>query len=404
MHNWKKNIILYLTSQTISLFGSSLVQYSIMWYITLETKSGLMMTISILCSFLPTLLLSPFAGVWADRFNRKLLIMLSDSLIAFSTLIMAILFILGYKALWLLFMISAIRALGTAVQTPASASFVPQMVPVEQLTRINGINSSLLSTSMLISPMISGALMTLVPIESIFFIDVVTAIIGVSILGIFVKVPLHQRAMEKQELSHLADMKQGFEYIRSHSYLKSFFLYIGIMMFLAATPAFLTPLQVTRSFGSEVWRLTAIEISFSLGMLIGGILITYWRGFKNRIHTIILANSFMGIFTMALGLTPNFWIYLVFMAIIGVSLPVFNTPATVLIQEKVEENYLGRVFSVLTMINSSMMPLGMVLFGPLSDFIPIEILLVVTGFFTIIECFFMLRHKGLIAAGNPKTV
>ena len=86
MRDWKRNTILFLTSQTLSLFGTSLVQYAILWYITLNTQSGVMMTIYIICGFLPTFFLSPFAGVWADRYNRKLLIMLSDSMIALSTL------------------------------------------------------------------------------------------------------------------------------------------------------------------------------------------------------------------------------------------------------------------------------------------------------------------------------
>jgi DHA3 family macrolide efflux protein-like MFS transporter len=98
--NWKKNITLFLGSQTISLFGSSLVQYAIMWYITLNTQSGVMMTISIVCGFVPTFILSPIAGVWADRYNRKILIILSDSLIAISTLVFHL--VLIADELWLL--------------------------------------------------------------------------------------------------------------------------------------------------------------------------------------------------------------------------------------------------------------------------------------------------------------
>lgn len=131
---WKKRIVLFLTSQTISLFGSLLVQYAISWYITLRTQSAVMMTISIICGFLPTFFLSPFAGVWADRYNRKILIILSDSMIAISTLFIAILFILGYDSLWLLFLISAIRSLGTGIQTPAVNAFIPQIVPEDKLT------------------------------------------------------------------------------------------------------------------------------------------------------------------------------------------------------------------------------------------------------------------------------
>src|SRR6185437_16579139 len=99
--NWKRNIIIFLSSQTISLFGSSLVQYAIMWHITLTTKSGLMMTLYIICGFIPTFILSPVAGVWADRYNRKMLIILADGLIAFATLILAILFLMGFDAIWL---------------------------------------------------------------------------------------------------------------------------------------------------------------------------------------------------------------------------------------------------------------------------------------------------------------
>src|SRR5690606_13510479 len=97
MENWKRNIILFLSSQTISLFGSSLVQYAIMWHITLTTESGLMMTLFIVCGFIPTFLLSPVAGVWADRYNRKKLIIIADAMIAISTFVLAIVFLTGYK-------------------------------------------------------------------------------------------------------------------------------------------------------------------------------------------------------------------------------------------------------------------------------------------------------------------
>ena len=127
--NWLKNIILFLSSQTISLFGSSLVQYAIMWHITLTTESGLMMTLYIICGFIPTFILSPVAGVWADRYNRKMLIILADGLIAIATFILAILFLMGFDAIWLLFVMAAIRAFGTGIQMPAVGAILPQIVP-----------------------------------------------------------------------------------------------------------------------------------------------------------------------------------------------------------------------------------------------------------------------------------
>jgi len=397
---WKKNVILFLGSQTISFFGSSLVQYAIMWYITLETQSGVMMTIAIVCGFLPTFFLSPFAGVWADRYNRKTLIVLSDCVIAAATLILALLFFMGYDQLGFLFVMSAIRALGTAVQMPAVGAFLPQLVPEDKLTKVNATNGSIQALVMLVSPMLSGALLTMATIEAIFFIDVITAAIAVLILSLFLHVPLHTKALTKQTTSYFSDMREGFTYIRNHGYVKSFFLFCAFFFFLAAPVAFLTPLQVTRSFGNDVWRLTAIEITFSMGMMLGGAIMSSWGGFKNKIHTMTLSSLIIGACTFALGIIPNFWIYLVFMGLVGFAMPMFNTPSTVLLQEKVETDFMGRVFGVLVMISSTMMPLGMLVFGPLADIIKIEWLLIGTGALLFIQGFFLLGNKVLIEAGK----
>jgi MFS transporter, DHA3 family, macrolide efflux protein len=401
MNNWKRNTILFLGSQTISLFGSALVQYAIMWYITLNTQSGVMMTISIICGFVPTFFLSPFAGVWADRYNRKILIILSDSLIAISTLILAILFLMGYEALWLLFLMSAIRAIGTGIQGPAVGAILPQLVPEDKLTKVNGTNGSIQALIMLVAPMVSAALLTMASMEAIFFIDVVTAAIAVFILLTFLHIPIHAKAAEKQTTSYFSDLKQGFIYIQNHAFVKKFFAFFAFFFVLAAPVAFLTPLQVTRSFGDDVWRLTAIEITFSIGMMLGGVLMASWGGFKNKIHTMTLAALVMGACTFALGIIPNFWVYIVFMGFVGVAMPIFNTPSTVLLQEKVEGDYLGRVFGVLGMISTSMMPLGMLIFGPISDIIDIEWLLIGTGILMFIQGFFLVGSKVLLEAGKP---
>lgn len=401
--NWKKQTILFLMSQTISLFGTSLVQYAILWYITLNTQSGTMMTISIVCGFLPTFFLSPFAGVWADRYNRKTLIILSDTMIAVSTLVLAVLFLMGYEALWLLFLLSALRALGTAVQTPAVGAFLPQFVPEDKLMKVNATNGSLQSMVMLVSPMVSGALLIVADIEYIFFIDVITAAVAVLVL-LFLSTPVHAKAQEKQTIGYFRDMRDGIRYIKDHDYVKTFFIFCAFFFVVAAPVAFLTPLQVTRSFGPDVWRLTAIEVTFSAGMILGGFIMLSWQGFKNRVHTMFLSNLTIGACTVALGLVPNFWVYLSFMGLVGMAMPVFHIPSTTLLQEKVEGDYLGRVFGVLVMISSSMMPIGMLVFGPVADVIKVEWLLIGTGLLLVIQGFFLLNNKALIEAGQPNQV
>lgn len=397
--NWKKNIIFFLSGQTISLFGSALVQYAIMWHITLTTQSGVMMTIAIVCGFVPSFLLSPFAGVWADRYNRKLLIMLSDSMIALSTLIMAILFLAGYDALWLLFVISAVRSFGTAIQTPTVGAVLPQLVPEDKLMKVNGANGSIQALIMLLAPMASAGLLGLASIEVIFFIDVVTAVIGVLMLLLFVPVPSLEKAENQQESSYYKDMKQGISYIASHGYIRSFFIFSAVFFVFMAPAAFLTPLQVTRSFGEDVWRLTVIEIAFSIGMMLGGLLISTWGGFRNKIHTMALSCLMMGFCTVALGVVPLFLAYLGFMGLFGLAVPLFNTPSTVLLQEKVDKDMMGRIFGVFGMISSSMMPLGMLVFGPLADYVKIEWLLIGTGALLMVQAFFLRRNKALLEAG-----
>ncbi|HSR17147.1 MAG TPA: MFS transporter, partial [Ignavibacteriaceae bacterium] len=339
--------------------------------------------------------------VWADRFDRKLLIILADSGIAAATLILAILFLTGHKAIWFLFGAASIRAAGAGIHTPAIGAFVPQIVPGEKLTRVNGIYGSIQSIIMLISPMVSAALLTFASIELIFFIDVVTATIAVAILVSYLQVPAHPKALEKKTTTYLKDMHEGINYIINHKYIKSFFIFFAVMHFLVAPVAFLTPLQVARSFGSDVWRLTSIEVLFSLGMAAGGGVMASWGGLKNKIHTMFLSMMVIGICTLAFGVIANFWIYLFFMFLIGIALPVFSTPATVLIQQKVEGNFLGRVFGVLTMISSFMMPMGMLLFGPIADSIKIELMLIATGILLFAEGFFLFGNKELIKAGEP---
>ena len=398
--NWKKDTALFLSSQTVSLFGSMLVQHAITWHITLSTQSGLMMTISIICGFLPTFFLSPFAGVWADRYNRKTLIILADSAIAASTLVLAILFTMGYEKLWLLFVISAIRALGAGVQTPAVSAFLPQFVPEDKLTRVNGINTSIMSSIMFIAPILAGGLLTMASVRYIFYIDVVTAAMAVAIMLIFLHVPPHARATGNQPISYFHDMRNGYEYIKNHDFLKAFFIFGAIFNILVAPAAFLTPLQVTRSFGPEVWRLTAIEIAFSIGMMAGGIFMASWGGLKNKVHTMILAYLIIGACTIGIGISPFFWIYLGFMVLTGMSIPLFNTPATVLLQQKVEKDYLGRVFGVMSMITSVMMPMGMLVFGPLADIVKIEWILAATGLLVFTQGLIMRGNKVLIKAGE----
>jgi MFS transporter, DHA3 family, macrolide efflux protein len=399
MQNWKKNIAYFIGGQSISLFGSMLVQYAIMWHITLTTRSGLIMTLSILAGFIPSLFLSPFAGVWVDRFNRKVIIVLADISIALVTLLAAISFYYGYGSITLLLIISAFRSLGNAVHSPAVQAFIPELIPEDKLMKVQGVNNGIQSSMMIITPVLSAVLLATVPLFTIFFIDTITAILGILTLIFKVKhVKLGPKHVGKIE--YFNDIKMGLDYINQHHFLIPFFIFTAAVLFFVAPMAFLTPLQTVFNFGPEEWRLSLVEVAFASGMMIGGFSIAMWEGFKNRIHTMAFSLVLMGLASIVLSITSVFIVYLVSMFIIGLSLPYYNSPAYVMVQEKVESEYLGRVFSVLGMISSSMMPIGMLVFGPLADIWDVNGIIVISGVMMIVITLSLLFNRTLLLAGQ----
>lgn len=381
--NWKKNIAKFLTAQTISLFGSSLVQYGIVWYITLSTSSGKMVALSTICGFVPQIIISLFAGVWVDHFDRKKLIMLSDSAIAFSTLLLALSFLTGHRSLWLLYGVLIVRSAGTGIQTPAVNAVIPQIVPRQGLMRVNGINSTLSSLIMFLSPAVSGALLSFASLETMLFIDVVTAVIGV---GITSSIPIQPYRKEKETVPgnpHLHEIREGFHYLKDSPFIRNLLLFQLAVLFLISPSAFLTPLMVSRTFGDQVWRLTASEMTYSLGMVLGGLLITAWGGFKKRLNTTLLAGACYGALMIGLGTAPFFLLYLVFNTLVGITSPCYSSPMTVTVQETVKPEIQGRIFSFMQISTSCALPLGMMFFGPLADTVRIQQLLIINGFLVV---------------------
>jgi Major Facilitator Superfamily. len=400
MNIWKKNIALFLSSQIISLFGSSLVGSAMAWYITLETQSGTMLTIAMICGFLPMFFVSPFAGVWADRHNKKRLIMFSDLAIAAATLGMAISFISGYRAYWLMFAVMAFRGLGQGIQQPAVNSLVPRLVPPDKLMRINGVSSSAQSAMMLISPAAAGALMTFAPLEIIFFIDVVTAVIAVAVLALFVRAEEENKAEKPAgKAEYFKDFRLGLKYAAGHKVVALFLIFSAVMTVTSAPVAILYSLHITRLFGPAAWRLSAIDVAFSAGMTLGGLLITIWGGFKNRHTTITIGLIVSSIGTVLCGILVNFWLCVALVALIGACMPLFNTPAITVLQELVEPEYLGRVISFVSMVGSLMMPVGLLVFGPLSDVIGLDVIFIGTGALQIIISVIFMFNKTARKAG-----
>jgi len=383
--NYKRNVALFLGGQAVSLFGSTLVQLSILWYVVMTTQSGVMATIAVVVGLLPTFFMAPFGGVWADRYNRRNLIILADGGIALVTLLIAIAFMLGYNVLWLLFICTGIRAVGQGVHSPAISAFIPQITPQQKLLKINSINTTIQSLVNLIGPMAAGALMAFMSLEHIFFIDVATAIVGISILRFWVKAPDRESetsSATKSVSAYFSELREGWHYVWRTKWIRQIFLFLSVMALCITPASFLSPLQVSRNFGNDVWRLTAIEVAYSSGMLLGGIFMGFWGGFKRNgvvryALTIWFAWSLAGIVVIGLGVLTNFWLYCLCFFLMGP--PIGSITITTLLQTRADTAYHGRVFGVQQMIWSLMMPLAMLVFGPLADIVNIDYLMIGCG-------------------------
>jgi len=385
---WKRNTAIFLAGQTASLLGSMLVSYAVMWHLTLETRSGTVMMWSIVLGMLPQAFVSLFGGVWADRHNRKFLIIGADVAIAVVTLALAVTIASGVDDLWVIYLGLAVRSVFAGIHTPAVNAVIPQIVPSDQLLRINGLNQSIQSGMMLLAPILAGALYAALGIVAVFFVDVATAAVAVALLTL---VPVSRvvrdaeaRASEDgaaaERPGYFDDLVEGLRYIAHRASVRWFMVIFGVTVLLLGAPSYLTPLMVARTFGEEVWKLTANEVAWALGMLGTGLLLAVLGQRVTRpMRLVVLAVLAAGALTAALGLATDMWVFFAIGLGVAASFTLMTGPAFTVLQQTVEPEMQGRVFGFVGVVMAVAMPLSMVVFGPLADRFSVESLLVVAG-------------------------
>lgn len=383
MHGWKRRVAIFLAGQTISTFGTFLVQYAILWHLTLTTKSGVVLALAAIFGFLPQAVVSIFAGVWADRVNRKVMIIVADSAIALSTLVLALLMLSGVDELWLIYLVMALRSVGAGFQTPAVSALLPQIVPVDKLMRVNGINSSVQSTLTIVAPVAAAALYSSLSLTAVLFVDIATALVGILLLTT-IAVPTLQRASDQDKPSYFADLNEGLRYILTNDLVRWVMVVFALVFLLIVAPSNLSPLMLVRNFGSEVWLLTILELTFGIGMVIGGAMMAIFASKFSRVKTIIGSSVLFGLLDIGLGFSTNLVVFYAIFFFIGLAVPAFSTSAMTLLQEVVEPEKQGRVFGFVGIVMAVAMPLGMAILGPLADLVSVELLLIVTGTATVV--------------------
>lgn len=376
---WKSQAILFLMSQCITLFGSTLVQMAIVWYVTIQTSSGVWVAAFTVCSYLPQFLISFVAGVWADRHSRKKLIIGADSLIALVTFLMVLAIPhISEKTVILgsLLVLSVIRSFGAGIQTPAVNAVIPQLVPEDQIMRFNGINATMQSVVQFAAPAAAGVLLTMSTLGSTLLIDTATAIVGIGLLSA-VRIP--KQAIQNKGTSVLKDMKIGIKYTLSDKLIGKVLTVYGLFIFLCVPAGFLSQLFVSRVYGETYWYLTAVELAGFIGMVAGGLLMSTWGGFKSRVATMSAGLIAFGSLAIGMGLSKQFALYLTLMIIYGVAITMVQTATTTLIQEKAEMSMQGRVFGLLGAMYSGFLPVGMAIFGPMADKISLQWIMIGSG-------------------------
>lgn len=380
-HAWKRTIALFFIGQSLSLFGSSIVQFAVMWYLTLETGSGIVITFYALAAFLPQALVSLFGGTLADRVNRKALIIIPDAIIALTTLILALIMMNGVTDLWIILLAVAIRSFGAGLQTPAVNAAIPSLVPASELMRVNGINSSVQGGIAVLSPAVGGLVYGLGGIVPTFFIDVVTALLGIVMMFSLV-IPSADRSLEGH--SFISDLVGGVRYTATHRFIRWLFTVYAVIFVLVVAPNFLVPLMVKQKFGDAVWQLTVVEVSFSVGMILGGAVVAFFFMKHSKMHLLLWTSILFGLSATLMAFVPSVYAVFVLNFIVGVMVPVFSTPSTTMLQEQTDPEYMGRVFSLVSLVFTLGMPFGMVFFGPLAEATSVEVVLVGTGLTTVL--------------------
>jgi DHA3 family macrolide efflux protein-like MFS transporter len=383
MPGWKKKVAVFLVGQTITTFGSLLVQYALLWHLTLTTKSGVVLALAAVFGFLPQAVVSIFAGVWADRVNRKVMIILSDSTIALATLVLAFFMLSGVDDLWLIFLVMAVRSVGAGIQMPAISALIPQIVPTDKLMRVNGINSSVQSSLLIIGPVAAAGIYSTLSLAAILFVDVVTAVIGLSLLAT-IAVPTLSRAASDDKPSYFTDLREGLKYIFSNDLVRWVMAIYSIVFLLVVAPSNLSPLMLVRTFGDDVWLLTILELSFGIGMVAGGALMAIFGSKADRLGMMVGTSILFGVLAVVMGFTTNLILFYTLFFLIGLAVPAFSTSSMTLLQETVEPERQGRVFGFVGIVMAVAMPIGMAVLGPLADIVSVEILLIATGAITVL--------------------
>ncbi len=371
------------TGQVFSLLGSELVQFALVWWLTTTTGSAMVLVLATMMAVLPRVFVSPVAGALVDRWNRRTVMMMADGLSALAVVVLVVLFAFDAVQVWHVYVVMFVRAACGAFHWPAMQASTTLMVPEDHLARVAGLNQALQGLGAIVAPPLGALLLTVLPMQGVLAVDIVTAILAISPL-FFVHIPQPERtdaAAQASRPSMVADLREAVRFLRAWPGILMI-IAIAVLVNLLSYPALsLQPLLVTEHFGGDALQLAWLQSAFGVGIVSGGITLSVWGGFKRRSLTGLLALALGGVGLAAIGVAPAnaFPMALGAMFFAWFMNPIANGSLMAVLQIIVPADMQGRVFTLLQSAAGAMVPLGLIIAGPLADVLGVQIWFLVAG-------------------------
>ena len=378
---WKFQFMFVALGQAVSMLGSHGVQFALIWWLAEKTSSPLMLGISGFAAYLPMTLFSPLAGIAADRYNRKFISVFSDMGMGSAALIYAVLLYFFDLPVWTVFVMLCVRGIGSTFQQPAIQSIIPQLVPKNQLVKTNGWMQLLNSGSFLLGPVIGASLYAIFPMPIVLMSDVAGAILASIALAV-VKIPELEKT-EQEEQHFIAEIKEGLQVFKEDKKLFYIVIAEALCMFFYAPLSSLYPLMTSDYFKLSAMYGSAVELSFAIGMMVSSLLFSSVLKINRKIRVSFMGLFGMGVISLLCGIIPPVYAGWFFFAgsciCLGASGNVHTIPLTAYMQESISPAKMGRAFSVLTLISSVTMPIGLLFSSPIAERVGVNVWFFISG-------------------------
>ncbi len=382
MDNWKRVFAIIWTGQFLSILTSSIVNFAIVLWLSLETGSAEVLAFATMAALLPQSVLGLFTGIFIDRWKRKRVMIMADSFIAFCTLILAVLFYFDLAKISHIYVLLALRSVGSAFHMPAMQASVPLLTPKSELMRIAGINQVIQSVCNIAGPALAGLFITMMKMTNILLLDVAGAAFAcLSLCFVFIPDPSHEE--RNSELHLWREAKEAIMEVRNQYGLSWLFLLSILATFVIMPVSVLFPLMTLNHFAGNAFQVSLVEVSWGGGALLAGALL----GLKKyRWNEILLINGMyiaLGLTFLFSGLLPvsGFIWFAVLTALGGVCGSLYFATFTTVIQSRIDPGVMGRVFSFY--MSFSMLPsmIGLLSTGFLADSIGLGNTFIISGGF-----------------------